>query len=175
MILEARKLQRLSRNKIEQMIGVDGTIYKAYDDDREPADSEIVRNLIGTLGIRQQWWDKDWESGSKDIFITHDENPPPIAGKPIKGEPLKLLQDALAEGSDYRVIPKTILDGEYRIFPKSEIEQRTKELEARSKEQEDLRRERIETIDAKNKLIKRLEDEIAELRAGKPVTPQSTQ
>lgn len=86
MILEARKLQRLSRNKIEQMIGVDGTIYKAYDDDREPADSEIVRKLIGTLGIRQAWWDKDWETGSMDIFNTPVTDEPAIAEKTL-GEP----------------------------------------------------------------------------------------
>lgn len=176
MILEARKLQRLSKNKIEQLIGVDGTIYKAYNDDREPADSEIVRNLIGTLGIRQEWWDKDWESGSTDIFNTSVQKEPLVKGNATPKDLLTALQDILAEQSDYRIIPKTVLDGEYRLLPKSEIEHRAKELESRLKELEDIREERKQTIEAKNKLIKRLEDEVAELRGARnAIAPQSAQ
>lgn len=81
MILEAKKLERLSKNKIERLMGVDGTIYKAYDDDREPADSEIVRKLIDVLCVRQEWWDKEWETGSMNIFHTLVQNRSDNTGK----------------------------------------------------------------------------------------------
>lgn len=174
MILEAKKLERLSINKIEKQLGVDGTIYKAHKADKYPVDSELVRKLIGILGIRQEWWDKEWESGSTDIFITPVQNQAAVAGNAMTAKDLLVvLQDVLAERSDYRIIPKTVLDGEYRLLPLSEIEHRAKELESRTKELEDIREERKQTLEAKNKLIKRLEDEIAELRGMRnPITPQ---
>ena len=82
-------------------------------------------------------------------------------------ESLRVIQEALEEGSEYRIVPKTILNGEYRIFPKSELDLRAQELEER-------RRERQETIDAKNALIKALEDEIAELRSRISMSPNQT-
>jgi hypothetical protein len=131
MILEARKLQRLSRNRIEQMIGVDGTIYKAYDDDREPADSEIVRKLIGTLGIRQQWWDKDWESGSTDIFITPVQNDP---HKHRNGQDDDLYKRIVEGGTEYLLVPRTAFEGNYRFIPIEEIEMHARELERKEAE-----------------------------------------
>lgn len=129
----------------------------------------VVEKFLRHYNINPQWW----KTGEGAVFITDEEKRSDNKGNP---DLLQVLQSALAEGSDYRLIPKTILDGEYRIFPKSEIEQRMKELEARAKDLEDIRRERMETLDAKNKLIKKLEDEIAELRSQKPVaTPQRAQ
>ena len=76
--------------------------------------------------------------------------------------------------SDYRFVPKTVLDGEYRIMPKSELEQRSKELEQKAKEYEDLRLARLDTINALNKVIQVYENEIAGLRS-QLAAPQKAQ
>lgn len=132
MILEARKLQRLTINKIEKLLGVDGTIYKAYKDDREPADSEIVRKLIGKLGIRQAWWDKEWESDSKEIFNTSVRNEPAVAEKPTEGDAARIYEELyekfLGTNSEYLMIHRDILK-EHRLVAVKQLETNAKELD----------------------------------------------
>lgn len=89
MILKAKKLERLSKNKIEKLLGVDGTIYKAYNGDKDPVDPNLVSELVRKLGIRQAWWDKDWESGNTNIFIdniTHVKEPAVKDKEPVSEE-----------------------------------------------------------------------------------------
>ena len=154
MILEAKKLQRLSKNKIEQMIGVDGTIYKAYNDDREPADSEIVRNLIGTLGIRQQWWDKEWESGSKDIFNTSVQGEAAVAEKPL-GEQKDIYKELynkfIGEGSEYLLIHRDVLK-EHRLVAVEQFEKDQRQMEQNAKELD----RRAEQLEGLRELVKEL-------------------
>lgn len=162
-----------SGNTLGLDAGLGNATVDGWTDNQIDKSNAVVEKFLRHYGIREEWW----KTGEGEIFITRAEKGSDNKGNPLgeQARTLKLLQDALSEGSDYRVIPKTILDGEYRIFPKSEMEQRARELEAQLKQQEDIRRERIETLDAKNKLIKKLEEEIAELRASKSVAPQSAQ
>lgn len=87
MILEAKRLERLSINKIERLLGVDGTIYKAYKAGEYPKDPNLISKLIKLLNIRQEWWDTDWESGNMDVFsriLTREANEAAIPQKKIE-------------------------------------------------------------------------------------------
>lgn len=135
------------------------TIANAIKKDRELSE-EYHKKFIDHFGVNPEWW----ETENGEVFLkngTHEQNEPAVAGKVST---LKVLQDALAEGSDYRLIPRTILDGEYRIELKSALDEKT-----------ELRRDAIEGY---KKLVKKLEEEIADLRSGKiPITittPQHT-
>lgn len=170
-ITSTAELERGGRPKEDPLLS-NGQISKWVNKTVEWTTGKL-EEFLDHYKVNRQWW----KTGKGDILIknsTDGENEATVAQKaPLTAvDLLAVLQDVLAERSDYRIIPKTVLDGEYRLLPKSEIEQRAKELESRTKELEDIRRERIETMDAKNKLIKRLEDEVAELRSRNPITPQ---
>lgn len=114
-ILEAKQLERLSINKIEKLLGVDGTIYKAHKDDRYPVDSELIPKLIGKLGIRQQWWDKDWETGSTDIFITHEQKEPAIPEKPLRGDP-EVYRTIVEGNTEYVLVHREQFQNDRKIM-----------------------------------------------------------
>lgn len=66
-------------------------------------------------------------------------------------------RDLIEKNTEYRLIPKTILDEEYRIILKSEIELKEQMLK--------------NLLDSKNELISALKQEIAELRSAQRVVP----
>lgn len=100
MILEARKLERLSINKIERLLGVDGTIYKAHKADKYPVDSELVLDMLRKLGVRREWWEKEWETGSNNIFTTSVQNPSDNKEKTLE-ETIEALLAELRESNKY--------------------------------------------------------------------------
>lgn len=162
----------LSPSAFEEQYGLGNGTLKSWKDESTEKSTGTIRNFLSENQINKEWW----KTGKGEIFNTSVQNQPAVKGNATPKDLLIVLQDILAEQSDYRIIPKTVLDGEYRLLPKSEIEHRAKELESRLKELDDIREERRQTIEAKNKLIKRLEDEIAELRGARnSVAPQSAQ
>lgn len=155
MILEAKQLERLTINKIERSIEKDGTIYKAYKDDREPADLEIVRKLIGTLNIRQEWWDKEWESGSKDIFNTPVQKEAAVTEKDVREKSVRDyardIIDVIEGKTEYVVIPRSVLKENYRIVPLEQFEKDKLQMERDARE-----------LDERSRQIQRLTDLIGQ-------------
>lgn len=90
MLLEAKKLEKLSVNKIERALGVDGTIYKALKAENYIPDLELSSDIVRKFHIKQSWWDKEWETGTLDMF---EENPTPVpnSGGPSITEEQKLI------------------------------------------------------------------------------------
>lgn len=68
----------------------------------------------------------------------------------LQHAPESVYRDLIEKNTEYRLIPKTILDEEYRIILKSEIELKEQMLK--------------NLLDAKNDLIEQLKQEISELR-----------
>jgi hypothetical protein len=73
----------------------------------------------------------------------------------------KIITDLVESKTEYRLVHKAILDGEYRIMLKSEIEK--------------VNQMALKALDAKDDYIKSLNDIIADLRAKVPAPPQQTQ
>ena len=115
-----------------------GTVDKWTDKQLEKSNATIEK-FLSHYRINQEWW----ETGSGEIFA--------IEGSKEKlKSPEEIYRDLVENNSDYRLVPKTILDEEYRIILKSEIDSKEKML--------------WEVIGAKNLLIAQLEKEITELR-----------
>lgn len=162
-----------SGNQLGLDAGLGNATADGWTDNLIGKPSLAVEKFLTHYNIRKEWW----KTGQGEVFI---KKPTSVKnGAAVKENTLgeaKQMMEALFEMeriSDYRFVPKTVLDGEYRIMPKSELEQRTKELEQKAKEYEDLRLARLDTINALNKVIAVYEGEIADLRA-KLATPQKT-
>lgn len=128
-----------------------------------------VEKFLQFYNINEEWW----KTGKGEI----QKPTMRISGREETIKETQQIMSALFEMeklSDYRFVPKSVLDGEYRIMPKSELEQRTKELEQKAKEYDDLRSARLDTINALQKVIQVYESEIASLRA-QLTSPKKTQ
>jgi hypothetical protein len=84
------KYRKLSINKIEKELDVDGTFRKAYNDDREPND-ELVMEFRRKFQIRDSWWNSPLGDREEEIFIekgTYVETP---SNKKDPGEEQRIL------------------------------------------------------------------------------------
>lgn len=61
------KYRKLSINKIEKKLEVDGTFRKAYKEDREP-NEDLIEEFLGKFQIRRGWWDNPVGDLEDDIF-----------------------------------------------------------------------------------------------------------
>lgn len=92
--------------------------------------------LAGALGVK-----------TNDLTNVSRETSEPDS---ISKDSETIYRDLIEKNTEYRLIPKTILDEEYRIILKSEIELKEQMLK--------------DLLDAKNDLIKELKQEIADLK-----------
>lgn len=151
------RYNKLGLNTIEEIeshceIGAK-TLRKNYNENTEPTRRILVKLLTG-LGVNPEWWD----SGKGEIFgtnstaaINSDDNTENAPGD-------ELYRKWLEGETDYRLVHKTVLEGEYRMMLKSEIEERSIMWR--------------EALESKNELIRQLKEEIKELRSVKrPAEP----
>jgi len=137
MLLEAKKLEKLSINKMERDLHLDGTLYKGLKKDDWVPDPGLSKDIVRKYRIRQSWWDKDWETGSLDMFEPETE-PGNISsdntGKPLSENPTELFQKIVFGGTEYVIMPKSAFEGNYRLMPLEEITMHEKELERKNDE-----------------------------------------
>lgn len=128
-----------------------------------------VPQLAEKIGAKKQSvydWENDKYAPSKDYLdllakvldvevkdFYGDGKVQDVAQQP----PESVYRDLIEKNTEYRLIPKTILDEEYRIILKSEIELKEQMLK--------------NLLDSKNELISALKQEIAELRSAQRVVP----
>lgn len=138
---------------------------------RNKLSPEIVKKLHDNLGIHQEFL----KTGEGPVM---DEN---WTGQIDDGlNPDKMYRDLVESNTDYRLVPKTILDEEYRIVLKTEsdrshyyIEELLKSKSDEIKSKSDEIRKTNELLDAQRRLIVQLEDEINKLRGGGTVHTQN--
>jgi hypothetical protein len=163
----------LIKDRIETMkkaLGIDSD--KALEIGGDKSNPLISNGLLG------RWRDKDVDSFSStvlDAFLRHyDVNRSwwmtgegPIFNKKLtpvgesskrndqmsSDEVLKALGSIVEDSTDYKLVPSTLLNGEYRIVLAKEIDQRDQLLK--------------EILKDKNLLIETLKEEIQELRSRK--------
>lgn len=131
--------------KLAEISGLGNTLEKAYQDNREMKKGTTDR-FIQNLGIIPESWDADsgpdFIAGS-DEKPTHSEKAAAVAEKTVGDNPLNMIRSLLEleKVGNYMFMPKSVLEGDYRLSLKSERDQ---------------------TIAALNKLIANLEGEVAD-------------
>jgi hypothetical protein len=121
LILKAKELDKLSINKMEQALGLDGTIYKGVKNPDYIPDPNLVSEILRKYRIKESWWNKDWATGSLDMFEpkpTRDEN---LADNKenlvIAGEVYRKIVEG---NTEYVLVPRTVLDN-VQLIAKSQI------------------------------------------------------
>lgn len=119
--------------------------------------SATLDKFLNYYRINREWW----KTGEGDIILT----PVPESTSSKEKTPEEIYRDLVECRTDYRLVPKIILNEEYRIVLKSEIDSRDKILEIALSKSEQLNATMQVVIDAKNLLIAEYEKTISELRA----------
>lgn len=160
-----------SISKLEEDGGLGNGTLKTWRDvkaENFEDSTNSVKIFLNKSGINPDWW----ETGEGKVFIAASEgnhtgvenngkNLEIPLGVNLDEESKRLLRIA-NNTVEYAFIPKTILEGEYRIELKSQLDERKIAL--------------TETLDAYKKLVKKLEEEVADLRSGKiPIHVAATQ
>lgn len=109
----------------------------------------LLEKFLDHYHVSRQWW----KTGEGEIFITHTQIEAAI---PQNMEDKEEIYSRLVEGnSDYRLIPKTVLEGKYVIVLESQAGQLVKAYEI--------------ALKGRQELIETLKEEIRELRSSPKV------
>lgn len=133
--------------KLCEVSKLGSTLQKAYEDNREmktPSTEKFLENLR----INRKWW----ESGEGQIF-SEDEKTTSVDSDTKTEDEIKILefyQNLFEAKTEYIVIPKKMVQEDYRVVLKSEMDSKERLL--------------YEVIEAKNGLIEALKNEIVDLR-----------
>ena len=130
LLLKTKQLGRITRNKIERDLTLDGTLYKGLKKEDWEPDPEISKEIVRKYGIKQSWWDKDWETGSLDMFedkpkpgnilTDNDENIP-------KGDPE--VYRTIVEGNTEYVLMKRSIIEDAEIISKKQLDANIKNMD----------------------------------------------
>jgi hypothetical protein len=98
--------RKLTITKLAEISGLKDTLHKAYRENREMSERKTVE-FLQNVGISSTWW----ESGQGDIFTKHK-----TASQPAPDFERGLVYKDLVEtNSNYKLVPNTLIDGEYRM------------------------------------------------------------
>jgi len=149
-ILEVNDLNINSISALEDAIGASrSSLNEFYKSDEEPGRKTLNR-LKNLKGLNWDWY----TTGIGEPFLKDGE-------LPVNINPESIYRDLVEANSDYRLVPKTILDEEYRIVLKSELDDRAQLWK--------------DAMAAKNALIDQLYKQIDSLTNGAvPVGMQNT-
>jgi hypothetical protein len=146
-ILRDNKLGINSPTGLEEKVGASvGAINKYYKKNQEPGEGTI-KKILDFPGLNKEWWD----TGQGPVFLTEPaENPTDDASEAtILKSPLhvdKVYKDLVEGNSEYSLIPKTVMAGEYRLILDRDITWRMEIITS--------------LMDAKNQTIKDLRDRL---------------
>lgn len=166
-LLEIKKLDRLSINKIEKALNVDGTIYKGIKDPDYIPSSELVSEIIRIYNLKRSWWDNPLSNNPDDIYV-ENHTPEDKPGDNGENEVTHELRRLIEKNDKYSLVPNLILT-QYEIQSKAEILRNEEVLKKALAFAEQTSATKDIVIQAKNDLIAELKKEIAELRMQKPV------
>lgn len=160
-ILRHNKLGINTPSGLENYLKVSvGSISKYYRKNEEPG-SGILKKIQTGLSVSDIWW----TSGKGDIFVGDPQNQTNNSmDDHHKGDSIRILREVLEEGTDYRIIPKTVLEGEYRIMPKKELDKYEKQFDKIDERTQVALKAKDEVIAMKDDLIKAKESEILRLQ-----------
>lgn len=129
---------------LENFCGIGrGTVSSLYSGDTKNG-IKTEKKIIEKLRINPEWWNNSVEP----IYMTGEKTKEP-SGAGAAAIPESIYRDLVESNSEYRLVPKTILQEEYRIVLKSEMDSKDKLVH--------------EVIESKNHLIDQLKIEIKNL------------
>lgn len=136
-VLSIKSLKLKDQNDLAIKCGIlPNTLTVAIN--RDKLSSDVVQKIHDKLHVSKEFL----REGKGPIM---DDDPTAVTEVPEN-----IYRDLVESNSDYRLVPKTILDEEYRIVLKSQLEQEKRILDI--------------LLEAKDKLISQLESEINQLR-----------
>lgn len=125
-------LRELSIKEFEKKLGVDGTIYKAYKENREPS-KKMVEEIQRKFHVKQSWWKHpvgDDESAVFDRKLTSVQNRTDNSGNHLDLEDPREVYRRIMEGeTEYVVIPRAIFEDKYKLVALEKIKQEEKMLD----------------------------------------------
>jgi hypothetical protein len=146
------RLRKLSIKKVEKALKIDGTFYKAYNENREPRE-ELLMEFLRKFHVKHTWWSNPQGVEESDVFekiVTPDDIP-----GDNKEKPEDPIWTQIEKSEKYTVVPTIILD-KYEILSNREIESRETTLQ-------EVRATMKIAIAAKDQVIAIREQEIAGL------------
>lgn len=153
-ILSTNTLGVSSISALEDYCGISrSTVTRLYNGETVNG-LKTEKKILEKLRINKRWW----ETGEEPIYMFDEKkitmsNPDPKIPEQVYRD----FPDFIEKTSVYFLIPKTILEEEYRIMLKSDIDKKDQMLR--------------EIVEAKNDLIKELREEIADLRSTQRAVP----
>ena len=142
-----------SANILGKEAGIGNGTVGGWTDNQVEKPTAAVEKFLRHYNIREEWW----KTGKGEIFNTSVHNEAAVTEKPLRA-PEEIYRDLVEANSEYRLVPKVILEGKYVIVLENQI----------GKTEEAL----WETIRAKNELIADLKEEIALYRASRTLTKE---
>jgi hypothetical protein len=162
-----------SIRQMEQESGLGNGTLSSWKEKVVEYSTDKVEKFLQYYSINRQWW----RTGEGEILDKKSKE----ADKELEPHIKESVYRDLVEGnSDYRLIPKVVLDGEYRIMPKKELEKYERQfdkIDERTKlaldAKNDLIKIKDEIIKERDQLIQSLQSQLANLMsAGGPASNQ---
>lgn len=149
-----------SLNVLAVAAGISNKTADDWSDNQIENPTRTVKDFLRHYRIRMQWW----QTGEGDVFEKNGTYvKSPMETPKNEKVPEEIYRDLVEANSDYRLIPKAILD-DYDILPKKEMENRNKMMDLVTKAMNESKDSLIEKYEL---IIKGLDNTIARLESEK--------
>jgi transcriptional regulator with XRE-family HTH domain len=139
-----RENKSFTQGELGQLIGLDASNISRMESGKQFPDPEKIDLIAKTLGVNSVTLFEMKKTDPKNTMSAQDME--------------SLYKDLVEANTEYRLVPKTVLDGEYRLMLNSEIEEN--------------RKDRRETIEANKETIGLLKARVLELERQLALKPK---
>lgn len=127
-------IKQIRLYKLAEISKMGNTLEKAYQDNREMTETSTEK-FLRNMGVNSEWWKRQ---KGPEFLIQKEENITPVENEPAiienNPDPGEIYRKIVEGGTEYLLIPKTALEGKYRLVAIEHISQQEKELERRDNE-----------------------------------------
>jgi transcriptional regulator with XRE-family HTH domain len=141
-----RENKSFTQGELGQLIGLDASNISRMESGKQFPEAEKIDLIAKTLGVNSVTLFEMKKTDPKNTMSAQDME--------------SLYKDLVEANTEYRLVPKTVLDGEYRLLLNSEIEEN--------------RKDRRELNESNKEVIKLLKARVMELEQQLSLKPQKT-
>lgn len=117
-------LKGLTIKDLEDQWGKSGTIYKAFEQDRDFSD-RLRDEFLLKFQIKKSWWKRPDGRTESDVFEAN--NTPAIKTNEKVIDEEEVYRNIVEGNTEYLLIPRTVLQEKYRMVPVEKIAQEERE------------------------------------------------